>query len=393
MEEYMMKKIYIVIIILAVLILGITSGIGLYNRGMLVLVNHPTIEINSEFHYKKYIKEVKKGKKSDVACDMKKLNTAKLGNYEVIYIYKGHQFPMTIQVVDTIKPQIKLSTLTVLINTTPDLKKDVEISDNSGLQPKLTIDSSKLNTSQEGKYVVRYKVKDKSGNTTIKDRVIKVVKEYGTSEQSDEKIVYLTFDDGPSQNTQKILNILERYHAKATFFVTGHAPKYNSYIKEAYEKGHTIGLHSYCHEYDMIYSSVEAYFQDFVKIGDMVEDIIGIRPHYMRFPGGSSNKISMKYKKGIMSVLTQEVLKRGYQYYDWNCGTGDAEGHHVPVEKIIQNATIKNDNNIVMLAHDTDEKNTTVQALPSIIEYYQNKGYEFKAIDDESFYAHQNINN
>lgn len=390
----MIKKIYIWIIVCVVTILCITGSYYFFNRKMLFLKENATVEINSEFQYEKYIKEVKKGKKSDVTCKVEQLDMTKLGQYEVVYVYRNKEYPMTVQVVDTTQPEIKITEkLSVLLNMTPDLKKGIEISDNSQIEPELTIDSTKLDTSKEGEYIVTYTATDASGNTTVKNRTIRVLKEYGTNEQSKEKIVYLTFDDGPSKNTKKILDILDKYHAKATFFVTGNGIKYNNYIKEAYDKGHTIGLHSYCHEYDIIYSSVSAYFNDLTKIGDMVKDIIGFTPHYIRFPGGSSNKVSKKYNTGIMSVLSKEVIKRGYQYYDWNCGTGDAEGNHVLTETIIQNSTKKNDNNIVMLAHDTDAKDTTVEALPSIIEYYQNKGYEFKAIDDESFYAHQSINN
>lgn len=390
----MTKKINIWIIIISVLILCGTGGIYLSQKTMLFFVENPTIEINSEFNYKKYIKEVKKGEKKDVACNSKNLDTGKLGEYEIVYVYQSREYPVTIKVVDTTKPEINIiSNLLVLLNTDPDLQKGIKISDNSQIEPELTIDSSKLNTSKEGEYTITYIAKDRSGNKTKKKRVVKVVNEYGRNEQSNDKVVYLTFDDGPSQNTKKILDILDKYDAKATFFVTGNGQEYNCYIKEAYDKGHTIGLHSYCHEYDIIYSSVDAYFDDLIKIGEMVKDIIGFTPHYIRFPGGSSNKVSKKYSTGIMTVLTKEVIKKGYQYYDWNCGTGDAEGNNVPVRTIIKNATVKDDNNIVMLAHDTDAKDTTVEALASIIEYYQNKGYEFKAIDDESFYAHQSINN
>lgn len=390
----MNKKRYMWFILLCILILCGAGGIYFNNRKMLFFVENPTIEINSKFDYKKYIKEVKNGEKNDVACNSKKLDVSKLGQYEIVYVYQSQEYPLMIQVVDTIQPEIKMtSSLSLLINTTPDLKKGVEISDNSQGQTELTIDSSQLDMSKEGEYTVQYSVEDCSGNKQVKNRTIRVVKEYGTDEQSNEKVVYLTFDDGPSANTKKILDILDKYNAKATFFVTGNGQKYNSYIKEAYEKGHTIGLHSYCHEYDIIYSSVDAYFNDLTKIGDMVKDIIGFTPHYIRFPGGSSNKVSKKYCTGIMSVLSKEVIKKGYQYYDWNCGTGDAEGNNIPTQTIIRNSTKKDDYNIVMLAHDTDAKDTTVQALPSIIEYYKNKGYVFKAIDDESFYAHQSLNN
>ena len=89
----------------------------------------------------------------------------------------------------------------------------------------------------------------------------------GTTEQSDEKIVYLTLDDGPSDNTQAVLDILDKYNAKATFFVTGEMPEYKDMIKAAYDKGHTIGMHTYSHDYAKVYASVDAYFQDLDQIG------------------------------------------------------------------------------------------------------------------------------
>ena len=145
----------------------------------------------------------------------------------------------------------------------------------------------------------------------------------GTTEQSDEKIVYLTLDDGPSDNTQAVLDILDKYNAKATFFVTGEMPEYKDMIKAAYDKGHTIGMHTYSHDYAKVYASVDAYFQDLDQIGQMVQEEIGYVPCFIRFPGGSSNTVSKKYTAGIMSTLVQEVQNRGYQYYDWNGSSGD----------------------------------------------------------------------
>lgn len=210
---------------------------------------------------------------------------------------------------------------------------------------------------------------------------------------SGEKVVYLTFDDGPSANTQKILEILDRYNAKATFFVTGTNQNYNYLIKQAHDKGHTIGLHTYCHDYKTVYSSVDAYFDDLTKVGNMVKDLIGFTPRYIRFPGGSSNTISRKYSSGIMTTLSKEVINRGYQYYDWNGDSTDASGNNVPVSKLIANATSSKSNNINILCHDTSAKSTTVQALPAIIENYLARGYRFEAIDDNSFVPHQGINN
>lgn len=214
----------------------------------------------------------------------------------------------------------------------------------------------------------------------------------GTLEQTEEKIVYLTFDDGPSGNTQKILDILDQYGCKATFFVTAEWPEYKDMIKTAYDKGHTIGLHSYSHTYSQVYASEDAYFQDLNQIGQYVKDEIGYVPCFIRFPGGSSNTVSKKYTQGIMSALAQDVQAQGYQYYDWNGDSCDGESNKSTAQ-LIKNATGLHANNIIILCHDAQAKVNTVSALPSIIEYYQGQGYTFKAIDRDSFVSHHKINN
>ena len=210
---------------------------------------------------------------------------------------------------------------------------------------------------------------------------------------SGNKIVYLTFDDGPSGNTAKILDVLAKYNIKATFFVTGNGKKYNYLIKRAHNEGHTIALHTYSHDYKKVYSSVDAYFDDLTRVGNMVKEQIGFVPKYIRFPGGASNTISRKYSQGIMSKLVTEVQARGYQYYDWNVSSGDASGNNVPVSKIVKNSTSSRSQNIMLLAHDTAAKSTTVEALPQIIEHYQALGYSFKGITDSTFTPHQRVNN
>lgn len=297
---------------------------------------------------------------------------------------------------DKTKPEINgINELVIAKGGKVDYRAGVSVSDNRDPEPKLDVDSSKVNPDKIGTYKVVYTAIDRSGNKTQKERTIKVIekKDIGTSKQSEEKIVYLTFDDGPSANTQKILEILDRYNAKATFFVTGTNQNYNYLIKQAHDKGHTIGLHTYCHDYKTVYSSVDAYFDDLTKVGNMVKDLIGFTPRYIRFPGGSSNTISRKYSSGIMTTLSKEVINRGYQYYDWNGDSTDASGNNVPVSKLIANATSSKSNNINILCHDTSAKSTTVQALPAIIENYLARGYRFEAIDDNSFVPHQGINN
>ncbi len=353
-----------------------------------------TVEINGKFDPLSYISEVEHGNIKEVTCQSKNLNIKKLGEYEIVYTYKNRDYEAMIQVVDTTKPVFNgLDDLAVSINTTPDLKAGVEVSDNSLEEIKYKIDDKKIDTSKEGTYEVTYSAKDSSGNKIIAKRKIEVIKKIGSEQQSNEKVVYLTFDDGPSENTKKIMDILAKYNAKATFFVTGRNQKYNYLIKDAYNAGHTIGLHTYSHDYQTVYSSVEAYFDDLNKVGQMVKNEIGFVPHYIRFPGGSSNTISRKYCQGIMSTLTKEVIEKGYQYYDWNGDSTDASGNHVAVDKLIRNGTLCHDNNVMILCHDTQAKDTTVQALPAIIEHYRNLGYTFKGIDDTTYTPQQGVNN
>lgn len=288
----------------------------------------------------------------------------------------------------------KQENIKVEINEEFDALKNVEKVKNGNIKD-IKVNTKHVKFDKLGKYKVIYTAKDRSGNKVVKERIIKVVekKDIGTLQQSNEKIVYLTFDDGPSENTQKILDILDRYNVKATFFVTGENQKYNYLIQEAHKRGHTIGLHTYCHDYKTVYTSVDAYFDDLNKIGNMVKDLIGFVPRYIRFPGGSSNTISRKYSQGIMTILSKEVINRGYQYYDWNGDSTDASGNNVPVSKLIANATSSKANNINILFHDTKAKSTTVEALPAIIENYLARGYRFEAINDNSFVPHQGINN
>ena len=361
----------------------------------IIFIEHPTLEINSVFHYQEYIYKIKKGSIKEVTYNAKDLNIHALGHYQVTYFFKGKEYHLKIEVIDSKKPQIKETrSLKIEKGKKYDLKQGLSIKDNSH-QYNLTIDPQNFNSHKTGSYTIIYKVTDLSNNQTLFKRQVKVVEklEIGTSIESNEKIVYLTFDDGPSENTKKIMDILAKYNAKATFFVTGRNQKYNYLIKDAYNAGHTIGLHTYSHDYQTVYSSVEAYFDDLNKVGQMVKNEIGFVPHYIRFPGGSSNTISRKYCQGIMSTLTKEVIEKGYQYYDWNGDSTDASGNHVAVDKLIRNGTLCHDNNVMILCHDTQAKDTTVQALPAIIEHYRNLGYTFKGIDDTTYTPHQGVNN
>ncbi len=209
-----------------------------------------------------------------------------------------------------------------------------------------------------------------------------------------EKTLYLTFDDGPSPNTEKILDILDKYDAKATFFVTGHEPEYRPMIAEAYRRGNTIGMHSYTHDYATIYQSEDAFFDDLSQVADVVKEQIGYVPYLIRFPGGVSNTVSESHCPGIMTALASDVQAKGYQYYDWNVSSSDASGNTVPTDQIVQaSCDYGTFTNVILLCHDSGSKTTTVEALPQIIEYYQSQGFVCKAIDRSSVVVHHHINN
>lgn len=207
------------------------------------------------------------------------------------------------------------------------------------------------------------------------------------------KVCYLTFDDGPSKNTLKILEILKKYGAKATFFVVD--TKDIGYVRNIYEAGHTVGLHSATHNYSKIYSSTDAFFSDLKKISDRVEGIIGIKPKVIRFPGGSSNLVSKSYCNGIMSRLSSLVGEKGYSYFDWNVESGDADKTTASYTYIRNNVLsgAKNKNSACVLMHDSAAKTTTVQALPEILEGLAKMGYRFEAITPETNGYHHKINN
>ena len=208
------------------------------------------------------------------------------------------------------------------------------------------------------------------------------------------KKAYLTFDDGPSKFTKQILDTLDLYGVKATWFVIRHKDCDNLY-KEIVNRGSTLALHSYTHDYATIYKSETGFFNDLKKIDDFVYNITGTRSKIFRFPGGSSNTVSKKYCKGIMKKLTKSIEEKGYVYFDWNVNSGDAYSTKHNAEQIIKDVKkgCKDKPVVNILMHDTKYKDSTVAALPYIIEYLQSQHYEILPLTEDSFNAHQEVNN
>jgi len=197
--------------------------------------------------------------------------------------------------------------------------------------------------------------------------VIPVPEEPASVDETHTRKVYLTFDDGPSENTRAILDVLKEYDVKATFFVTGQqALSHPERYREIAQEGHTIGMHSYSHVYSEIYESVDSFGEDLLLLQTFLEDTTGVTPLFYRFPGGSSNTVS----KMPMSQLCDYLTDNGITYFDWNVSSKDAVSPMRPVQEIVKNCTqnLENFDNAVILLHDAANKTSTVDALPEIIE-------------------------
>ena len=153
-----------------------------------------------------------------------------------------------------------------------------------------------------------------------------------------------------------------------------------------------MALHTASHNYAQIYSSVDAYFQDLYSVQDRVKRITGEESKIIRFPGGSSNTVSRKYSAGIMSTLTQEVLNRGFKYYDWNLSSGDA-GETTDPNGVYSNVVnnLSRDRVNMVLMHDI--KTYTRDALRNIIRYGKENGYTFEKITMDTEMIRQRVNN
>jgi peptidoglycan/xylan/chitin deacetylase (PgdA/CDA1 family) len=202
--------------------------------------------------------------------------------------------------------------------------------------------------------------------------------------------VFLTFDDGPSENTTKILKILKKHHVKATFFVTGkEGDKAKKWYQQIAAAGHTLGMHSYSHSYSTIYESVDAFDQDFTKLYDYIEELTGVSPEFYRFPGGSSNQVS----NTDMNEFIDYLGEKGMTYYDWNVVCGDATSQIYTADELVENVmteVVKYKYSVVLM-HDAAEKDTTVDALEKILQELEEMDATVLPITEDSPVIHHNL--
>ncbi|MBM7825153.1 peptidoglycan/xylan/chitin deacetylase (PgdA/CDA1 family) [Arcanobacterium pluranimalium] len=296
----------------------------------------------------------------------------------------------TVHVVDMTPPELKLNgeaVLTLIAGSNfvdPGASAHDDVDGDLSSQVKV---SGAVDSHTPGKYVLTYEVANKSGQSARLTREVTVLSPQ--SAQVAHKIVYLTFDDGPSNQTARLLDVLKAHNVKATFFVTGFGDP--SLMAREAQEGHTVGIHTLTHNYRQIYSSLDAYMADLNAINNVIEAQTGKRSNLVRLPGGSSNTVS-RFNPGIMTTITSELTKRGFYYFDWNVSSGDAGGVHT-ADQVFSNVIqgISQHDVSMILQHDT--KPYSVDAVARIIEWCLANGYTFLPIDATSPGMHHPLAN
>lgn len=205
-----------------------------------------------------------------------------------------------------------------------------------------------------------------------------------TTDHPDKPNVYLTFDDGPSKNTDSILDALGEYNVRATFFCLAREGDENTArYKRIVEEGHTLAMHSYSHDYKKVYADLEAFKEDVSKIRGFLYDATGIRPKYYRFPGGSSNTVS----RVSMKKCIQYIDGKGITYFDWNAQNDDATGEAYTASQLVSHAMadVKGaGENVVLLMHDEKTKTATAESIPELIRKLRGAGYDILQITEKT---------
>jgi peptidoglycan/xylan/chitin deacetylase (PgdA/CDA1 family) len=241
-----------------------------------------------------------------------------------------------------------------------------------------------------GSYQLTYRVYDDSGNAAESYRTVVVQsKNRPETVKPSGKVIYLTFDDGPGSYTRQLLEVLEAYGAKATFFVVN--TEATGIFSEIVEGGHSIGIHSVTHDYREIYASADAYFNDILTMQQIIYEETGVMTYLMRFPGGSSNTVS-RFNEGIMTYLTQAVQDMGFCYFDWNVDSMDAGGAR-SAKDVFENVKDGVSARRISIVLQHDIKGFSVEAVEKILIWGIENGYKFLALDMTSPTSHHGVNN
>ena len=240
-----------------------------------------------------------------------------------------------------------------------------------------------IDSNRAGTYTVTYTAKDEYGNITSATRKVVVKPRTVTNDPEfpSQKVIYLTFDDGPGPYTMQLLDVLDKYDIKVTFFVV--KTKFLELLPEITSRGHSIGIHSTTHKFEEIYESDDAFFNDLYTMQEIIREYTGVTTYLTRFPGGTGNTATRKINEGIMTRLSKEVPARGFYYFDWNVDSYDSSAAKTADEvfkKVTKSAGRKN--NAIVLQHDL--KSYSVEAVERIIQWGLENGYVFKPLTENS---------
>lgn len=248
---------------------------------------------------------------------------------------------------------------------------DEDVSDNY-----ITI--NEVNTDKAGKYSIIYKVSDLSSNNAYLKRTVIV---QDIEEVKEGNLIYLTFDDGPSIYTNRLLDILNQYNVKATFFVVG-SNNNKEILNRIVNEGHTIGLHSNTHVYSDIYKDSDSFFKDLDTLSNKVYDATSVYTNIIRFPGGTNNNVSNNYSPGIMNEIADKATSYGYIYFDWNVDSFDVSIHDSSTITTKTIDQLRYNRSNIILFHDTKEY--SIDSVESIIQYGLNNNFTFEKLDNSS---------
>lgn len=185
--------------------------------------------------------------------------------------------------------------------------------------------------------------------------------------------------------TELLLAILRRHHVKATFFVTNLSRR-PDILKKIAEEGHTIGLHSYTHDYETVYSSPESYFDDLQRIDDFVYETVGLRSKLVRLPGGSKNTVHRQCCEGIIPVILSGLKEKGYRVFDWDCDNYDGTLFHLPPKAYFQYFlnTVSDREELIFLSHYRDEDDESIRSIDMILDFCEKNGWETDTVENYS---------
>ena len=322
---------------------------------------------------------------SDFVDIVGSIDTTTVGEYELTYKWGIKSATQKIKVVDKTAPKIEMqggSTIYVQsLDNLDNIDPGVVVTDNYDKDIRAKRERNKIS---ETEYEFVYTATDSSGNVTIEKR--RIVMATG--------VIYLTFDDGPSNVTPEILDILEKNDVKATFFIVDYSEEDKETIQRVINDGHTLGIHGISHDYATIYSSVTAALENFTDLKEKLLNDFGYEATFIRFPGGASNTVSKKYSEGVMTKVTEAVEQEGLVYYDWNVDVNDAGGARTAskiYDNFVEGIASKREN--VVLMHDGFGHEATAEALQRIIDYAKYNGYEFSAISENTVPVQHSVNN